>query len=444
VTPTTTIRDALSNPDLLGNVLSGTSWSAWHTLLIASMGEELRIGELAQFTALTSRPVAPTQRVEELVAVVGRRGGKSRALSVLAAYIAGLCDHRDNLAPGETGVLLIISPNQKQASIALNYCAAAFERSPILKQLIANRNSDTIELTNGVNIEVRAASFRRLRGPTFIGILADEAAFWYSDEFSANPDVEILNACRPGLATTRGPMIVASSPYAKRGVIWDAHKKHYGPDGDPLILVAQGTSRDFNPSLPQSVVDRALERDRASASAEFLAQFRNDIETFVPIEIVEACVGEYRELSPLSEHRYAELVAECLRQVASAADACWDRLEKLHPGDELAQLGAWFREAADHVADSDQRGCALANAAIEIPEKTHPARRVIEEYKSAVRSRLVRLAQTAGLREPDMLADELFLLLEGARVSAQSGGADGLGRRLARMGENLMAAHAHP
>jgi|SRR5450759_4528477 AcrR family transcriptional regulator len=139
-----------------------------------------------------------------------------------------------------------------------------------------------------------------------------------------------------------------------------------------------------------------------------------------------------------------ELVAECLRQVASAADACWDRLEKLHPGDELAQLGAWFREMADHVADCDQRGCALANAAIEIPEKTHPARRVIEEYKSAVRSRLVRLAQTAGLREPDMLADELFLLLEGARVSAQSGGADGLGRRLARMGENLMAAHAHP
>ena len=138
-----------------------------------------------------------------------------------------------------------------------------------------------------------------------------------------------------------------------------------------------------------------------------------------------------------------ELVAEYLRQSAKAADACWDQLEQLHPGDGLAQLGAWFREVAEHVADSDQRGCALANAAIELPEKTHPARRVIEEYKSAVRSRLVRLAQTAGLREPEMLADELFLLLEGARVSAQSGGTDGLGTRLARMGENLMAAHTH-
>src|SRR5882724_11011264 len=71
-----------------------------------------------------------------------------------------------------------------------------------------------------------------------------------------------------------------------------------------------------------------------------------------------------------------ELVAEYLRQSAKAADACWDRFKKLHPGDALAQLATWFREVAEHVADRDQRGCALANAAIELPEKTHPARRV--------------------------------------------------------------------
>jgi hypothetical protein len=75
-----------------------------------------------------------------------------------------------------------------------------------------------------------------------------------------------------------------------------------------MILVAQGTSRDFNPSLPQSVVDRALERDRASATAEFLAQFRSDIESFVPIEIVEACVGDHHEMAPLLGQRYAGFV----------------------------------------------------------------------------------------------------------------------------------------
>lgn len=173
----------------------------------------------------------------------------------------------------------------------------SLKNSPILKQLIETRTVDTLRLTNGITIEVRTASFRRLRGPTFIGCIADEAAFWMSDE-SANPDVEILNAVRPGLSTTGGPLIIASSPYAKRGVLWDAYRKHYGKDGDPLILVAQGASRDFNPSLPASVVDRALERDREANTAEYLAQFRNDIAQFVSYEIITACVGDFIEQAP--------------------------------------------------------------------------------------------------------------------------------------------------
>ena len=129
-------------------------------------------------------------------------------MATLAVYIAGLCKHP--LVRGERGVLLCIAPDQRQAAITLDYATAAFEASPILKQLIANRTADTLELSNGITIEVRAASFRRLRGPTYIAVIADEAAFWYSDEFSANADTEILNAVRPGLATTGGPLIIAS------------------------------------------------------------------------------------------------------------------------------------------------------------------------------------------------------------------------------------------
>ncbi|HEY5131758.1 MAG TPA: hypothetical protein VIJ35_31445 [Bradyrhizobium sp.] len=309
MTPTTTIRRALLDPHLLGATLSGPSWQAWRVLLTAAMGEALDDDERALFTTLTGRAREPLRRVEELVAVVGRRGGKSRALATLACYVAGLCDHRANLAPGERGVVLCISPNQRQAAIVLNYATACFEQSPILRQLIESRTHDTLSLTNQVTIEVRAASFRRLRGPTFLAAIAGESAFWYDDSgSSANPDVEILNAVRPGRATTRGPLIIASSPYARRGVLWDAHRRHYGPDGDPMILVAQGASRDFNPSLPQSVVDRALERDRASATAEYLAQFRNDIETFVPREIVEACMGDHVEMAPFAAIRYAGFV----------------------------------------------------------------------------------------------------------------------------------------
>jgi len=274
--------------------------------LIAAMGEPLLDDDRTLFTRLTGRAQEPLSRVEELVAVVGRRGGKSRALATLAAYIAGLCNHSHVLSPGEQGIVLCVAPNQRQASIVLNYATAAFEQSPILRQLIEGRTQNTLSLTNHVTIEVRAASFRRLRGPTFLAAIADESAFWYDDSgSSANPDVEILNAVRPGLATTKGPLIIASSPYARRGVLWTTHKAHYGPDGDPAILVAQGASRTFNPSLPESVVQRALERDHASATAEYLAEFRTDIEGFVPYDVVAACVGEYRELSPLPLLRYA-------------------------------------------------------------------------------------------------------------------------------------------
>ncbi len=137
-----------------------------------------------------------------------------------------------------------------------------------------------------------------------------------------------------------------------------------------------------------------------------------------------------------------ELVAEYLRESAKDADVCWAGFEKEHPGDALAQLRAWLREMAAHVASTDERGCPLANAAVELPEKGHPARRVIEEAKAALRSRLVQLCGEAGLSEPDMLADELHLLLEGARVTAQSVGSDGLDARLIRMGEAMIASHS--
>jgi AcrR family transcriptional regulator len=137
-----------------------------------------------------------------------------------------------------------------------------------------------------------------------------------------------------------------------------------------------------------------------------------------------------------------ELVAEYLRQSAKQSDLVWDQLAAAYPGDPLAQLRGWLGEMAEHVACADERGCPLVNAAVELPEKGHPARRVIEESKAAQRSRLIRLCTAAGLSEPDLLADELHLLLEGARVTAQSVGADGLGARLNRMSEAMIAAHA--
>jgi AcrR family transcriptional regulator len=136
-----------------------------------------------------------------------------------------------------------------------------------------------------------------------------------------------------------------------------------------------------------------------------------------------------------------ELVAEYLRKLAQAADGIWAELERAHPDDACKQLVAWLKTLGHHINDPKERGCALANAAVELPEKHHPARCVIEKHKQGQRERLVQLCKAAGAAKPDMLADELFLLIEGARVCAQSIGRDGPGTRLARMGETIIASH---
>jgi len=162
----------------------------------------------------------------------------------------------------------------------------------------------------------------------------------------------------------------------------------------------------------------------------------------VSVEAVAAAAGTNKMTLYRHFASKDELVAEYLRQSAKLADTCWERFSEAHPGDACAQLRAWLAEMAEHVASNDERGCPLANAAVELPEKNHPARRVIEEFKVAQRARLIELCRAAGLAEPDMLADELHLLLEGARVTAQSVGTDGLGARLMRMGEAMIAAHS--
>ena len=134
-----------------------------------------------------------------------------------------------------------------------------------------------------------------------------------------------------------------------------------------------------------------------------------------------------------------ELIVECLRAVADEAEAQWRDLEARHRGDPKAHLLAWIRQGAECVL-VDGRGCALANAAVELTSCDHPARPVIERCKRGYRDRLVRLCAAAGIAQAELLADALSLLLEGARVSRQSVGAEGPSAEFVRLSEAMIAA----
>ena len=135
-----------------------------------------------------------------------------------------------------------------------------------------------------------------------------------------------------------------------------------------------------------------------------------------------------------------ELVAAYLTELAAEGDALWEEARQKHPGDPEAQLRMLLKRISQFADDSSGRGCALANAAIELAERDHPARRVIEAHKRRSRERLVALCREAGYRHPERLADELFLMVEGARVSLQSVGREGPGSRLFALSKQLLDA----
>ena len=84
-----------------------------------------------------------------------------------------------------------------------------------------------------------------------------------------NPDREILAALRPAMSTVPGALLLGiSSPYARRGVLFDAYRRHWGKDGDD-ILVWKAPTRAMNPTVPQRVIDDAMAEDEASARAEY-------------------------------------------------------------------------------------------------------------------------------------------------------------------------------
>jgi hypothetical protein len=278
----------LNDPNLVGEQFTDPSWDRWKAILSAAFGLPLLRPEQRLFGAVAGGRRPPSQPVAELVCVVGRGGGKNRAGAAVATYLATTSD-LSRIAPGENPAVMCLATDRDQAGIAMSAIRGCFDASPLLRTQIKSTGKDRFRLRNNVDIIVTTNSLRATRGKTIIAAIYDECAYWL-DENYMNPAIEVDAAVGPGLLRFPGSMkIMISSAYRREGLLWNRYNDYFGKD-DPDTLVVHGTSRDFNPTLPQAKIDRELAKDRPRASAEYLSEWRDDISGLVSREIVEGLV----------------------------------------------------------------------------------------------------------------------------------------------------------
>lgn len=283
------IIQAVDDPKLFAPWFERGDWSAWHAFLRALFALPMDDDALDIFQRHTGRTSVPAAPFNEAWLVIGRRGGKSFTMALVAVYLATFRQYRQHLQPGERATVAVLAADRKQARAILRYVQGLVNGVPMLRRMVEREHAEGFDLTNQATIEITTASSRATRGYTFAAVLADEIAFWPTGDDVADPDAEILNAVRPGMATIPGAVLIcASSPYARKGELWNAFERYHGKDDAP-VLVWQAETKAMNPAIPDQVIADAYERDPASAAAEYGAQFRTDVEAFVRREVLAAC-----------------------------------------------------------------------------------------------------------------------------------------------------------
>jgi Terminase large subunit, T4likevirus-type, N-terminal len=305
------ILDACLDAAVFGSAFrQPETWAAWRVFLSALFALPMDAEQLALYRECTGRQEPPTERATEGWLVCGRRSGKSFTLALIAVFLACFRDWHPYLNVGERGIVMVVAQDRKQARVIVRYVRGLLAMVPMLARTIEAERQDGVDLSNRITIEVHSCSFRTTRGYTCVAALLDEAAIWRGEE-TANPDAEVLAAIRPSMATVPGAMLLcASSPYARKGVLWENYHKHFGQPGP--ILVWQAPTRRMNPT----VFAASNEKGFMYVNARFQNRVEKltGIENFFPHAIrhtvetrlakLQVCVHHLFSDQPLHQHRF--------------------------------------------------------------------------------------------------------------------------------------------
>ena len=278
------------------------SWASWMTFYKVLSGyprEKFSDEEAELFRECAGFELdeLPSEPIREVFLIIGRRAGKSVTASFLAVIHALWGEWEQYLSPGEQAFVFVIATNIQQSKIIKRYISAILDL-PHFKGMVKRELSDEIELTNGVTIAIKPASWRSTRGFSVGLLIMEELAFWRFETGSDTQDSEIYTAITPGMKTIKNSLVVGiSTPFARQGLLWKKYDKHFGKPGSGVLIWRASTDR-MNLTITREELENEYlesaggELGEAEFSAEFLANFREDIEAFLPEAVIQRAVDK--------------------------------------------------------------------------------------------------------------------------------------------------------
>jgi len=291
-----TIIQAMKDPNIFGRTLlfphpDYKTWKNWELFLKKVYGLPVYSKEGKNFIIECTKrgdlvEKDKTNGFDNVFAIIGRRGGKSRISGLVAAYEALFVNWEQYLAPGEKAGIFVVAPQKKQAKIVFGYIRAFIRNYK--RDMIIREGEEFIELSNNVTILIQACSSRGLRGFSTASIILDELAFFTSKD-SGNPTEEVLKALSPTLLPN-AKLFGISTPFGRWGYLFKIFSKAYGKP-DKQVLVWRAPTKAMNPVYDMDRAGRMEALGLAGGGAtEYEAFFREDVELFLPEAVLDSII----------------------------------------------------------------------------------------------------------------------------------------------------------
>ena len=290
------IVEFVTDPQLLGLSCSPRQLALLKTL----DGLELTAEELEHFRAHTGRQTYFGVPFPDGTIIAGARSGKDSRIAVpKLLHEACFGDHERYLGKGEHGTLALVAQDQRATRTAFGYVRGYMTGSPLLRAMIDEEREAELWLTNRMRVVCFASSAKSIRGWSIPAAVMDELAFFRLDA-GADADVEIQTALRRGgVGFPHARLLKITTPYLRAGVAYEDFTQYYGQDS-PDVLVWRATTLEMNPTISEHRLAREQRVDSQRFAREYLAEFGDDIEAFLPSAWSAGAVIEGRREMPAS------------------------------------------------------------------------------------------------------------------------------------------------